>query len=198
MSDAVCCRISIWETRRRSARSSAPTSEWPELRSLRFISIRAFAFAWSSSRFSRCRRASPANDARRSLSSRSLAPASRFFSCTRSRSWRSSCASWFRASRFSKRLWSLISACSSSERVFFRTIRSSSQVGMRRLAEMRLTFRQVDCVRDSRDLLRRQLLDAARPERDRREDRVERRLRRREGAPFQPQAVLHGLATVLE
>src|SRR5256712_896694 len=108
--DAVCCRISIWETRRFRERSSVPTSAVPEPRSFRFISIRAFAFAWSSSRFSRCFRASPANVARPSFRARSFAPISRFFSWTRSRSWRRSCASWFRASRFSKRLWSLISA----------------------------------------------------------------------------------------
>src|SRR5881296_1184823 len=108
--EAVCCRISIWETRRFRERSSVPTSAVPEPRSFRFISIRAFAFAWRSSRFSRCLRASPANEARRSLRARSFAPISRFFSWTRSRSCRRSCASWFRASRFSKRLWSLISA----------------------------------------------------------------------------------------
>src|SRR5438309_8242659 len=108
--DAVCCRISIAATRRLKPRNSAPTSAWPEPRSFRFISIRAFAFAWSSSRFSRCLRASPANEARRSLSPRSFAPISRFVSWTRSRSWRRSAASWFKASRFSRRLWSLISA----------------------------------------------------------------------------------------
>src|SRR6058998_3557013 len=108
--DAVCCRISIAATRRFKPRNSAPTSAWPEPRSFRFISIRAFAFAWSSSRFSRCLRASPANEARRSLSPRSFAPISRFVSWTRSRSWRRSAASWFKASRFSRRLWSLISA----------------------------------------------------------------------------------------
>src|SRR5437667_10225890 len=55
--------MSSWETRLFRARSSTPMSAWPEPRSFRFSSMRAFAFPWSSSRFWRCFRASPAKEA---------------------------------------------------------------------------------------------------------------------------------------
>src|SRR3989442_12234346 len=69
---------------------------------------------------------------------------------------------------------------------------------MQRLTDVPLTFRTANRVGDATDFLRGQLLDAPRPERDGREDRLEGLRRPGHGLPTEAEAVLDRLPAVLE
>src|SRR5436309_13658399 len=69
---------------------------------------------------------------------------------------------------------------------------------MQRLTDVPLTFRTANRVGDATDFFRGQVLDAPRPERDGREDRLESLRRRRQGLPTEAEAVLDRLPAVLE
>src|SRR5207247_7117516 len=72
------------------------------------------------------------------------------------------------------------------------------QDGMQRLTDVPLTFRHANRVGDATDLLWGQRLDAPRPERDGREDRLEGLRRLRDGLPTEAETVLDRLPAVLE
>src|SRR5438093_4629708 len=69
---------------------------------------------------------------------------------------------------------------------------------MQRLTDVPLTFRHANRVGDATDLLWGQRLDAPRPERDGREDRLEGLRRLRDGLPTEAETVLDRLPAVLE